>query len=385
MNDIPKRLKHSHLRPAKMTIDLPIASVLMPVYNGEAYLAEAVESVLEQTERNIEVIVVDDGSTDSSRAILRRFALQDARVRVFEEEHRGLVPTLNRGLEVARGKYICRLDADDIAMPDRIEKQVRFLDAHEDYVLVGGQVTLIGIAGEKIGTWERPLSHIEIETALQSTNCFMHTCVMFRRAEVVSAGGYDPLFILAEDYDLWVRLAANYRLGNLPDFVCRVRMHGNSSSPLGILRQSFTALCIRAAFRGASRETIRESVQAAEKDFFRVLSRLGFQNDEIAEGIVGVYLYWAGRYRSMGRQEMACKLLSELTQHLLELKCNPLYLARVYSLEFLVSMDAHNYARAVRYLLLALASSPGETGRRVLNKLTTPFSSGRNKVQTVHK
>ena len=142
----------------KMTAPLPIASVLMPVYNGEAYLREAVESVLGQTETNIELVAVDDGSTDSSRAILRQFALQDPRVRVFEEEHKGLVATLNRGLDVARARYICRLDADDIAMPDRIEKQVRFLDAHEDYVLVGGQVTIIDKAGEPMGTWEQPLT-----------------------------------------------------------------------------------------------------------------------------------------------------------------------------------------------------------------------------------
>jgi len=373
------------MRPEKMTGDLPIASVLMPVYNGEAYLAEAIESVLGQTEKNIEVVAIDDGSTDSSRAILRRFALQDPRVRVFEEKHRGLVPALNRGLEVARGKYICRLDADDIAMPDRVEIQVRFLDAHEDYVLVGGQATVIGQAGETIGTREQPFSHDEIEAALRSYCCLTHSAVTFRRAEVLSAGGYDSLFNPAEDYDLWVRLAVNYRLGNLPDFVCQYRVHGNQVCSSSIFKQSFMAMCIRAAFRGASRETIRESVQAKKKDFFLVLRRLGFRNDEIAEGIVGVYLYWVGRYRSMGRQEMACKLLSELTQHMLDLKCNSLYLARVYSLGILVSLDARNYARAARYLLLALALSPEETIRRLFKKLLTPFSSAHNRVKTAHK
>jgi hypothetical protein len=208
---------------------------------------------------------------------------------------------------------------------------------------------------------------------------------MFRRAEALSAGGYDSLFYPAEDYDLWVRLAANYRLGNLADFVCQYRVHGNQVGSSSILKQSFTAMCIRAAFRGASREMIRESVQAGEKDFFLVLRRLGFQNDEIAEGIVGGYLHWAGRYRSMGRQEMACKLLSELTQHLLDLKCNSLYFARVYALEVLVSLDARNYARAARYLLLALALSPVETIQRVFRKLLTPFLSAHNRVKTAHK
>jgi glycosyltransferase involved in cell wall biosynthesis len=365
-----------------MTRDLPIASVLIPVYNGEVYLAEAVESALGQTEKNIEVVLVDDGSTDSTRAILRRFALQDARVRVFEEEHRGLVPTLNRGLEVARGKYICRLDADDIAMPDRVEKQVRFLDAHEDYVLVGGQDILIGEAGETIGLREHPLSHVEVKKELRDSCCFTHTSVMLRRAEALSAGGYDPLFFHAEDYDLWVRLAAKYRLGNLPDIVCRVRMRENSTSSSGLLRQMFTAMCIRASFRGASRETIRESVQVGKKDFFPVLRRLGFQNDEIAGYVSGGYLYWAARFRSMGNLETALKLVSEATEHLHELKCDSLYLARVYSLGILVSLDARNYTRAARFLLLALASSPGETTRRVFKRLSTRLSSGRKRVQT---
>lgn len=361
-----------------MTDDLPIASVLMPIYNGEVYLAEAIESVLGQTENNIEVVAVDDGSTDSSRAILRRFALQDARVRVFEEEHRGLVPTLNRGLDVARAKYICRLDADDIAMPDRIEKQVQFLDGHPDYVLVGGQVTLIGKAGETIGTWEQPLPLVGVEKALSSPGCIVHSAVMYRRAEALSAGGYDPLFHLAEDHDLWFRLAANYRLGNLPDFVCRVRVHGSSVSPLGIPRQMFTVMCVQAAFRGASRETIREGVQAEEKDFFPVLRRLGFRNDEIAERMTGGYLYWAARLRLIGCPEAAFKLLSEAARHLLEWKCDSRYLARVYSSLIICSLDAHNYARAARYLLLALATSPAVTSRRVWNKLSFPFSSGRS-------
>lgn len=368
-----------------MTIASPIASVVIPVYNGEAYLAEAIESALAQTETNIEVVVVDDGSTDSSRAILRRFALQDARVRVFEEEHRGLVATLNRGLEVALGRYICRLDADDIAEPSRIEKQVKFLEARQDYVLVGGQVTVIDKDGETIGARERPLLYAEVETALRRSNCFTHSSVMFRRTEVLREGGYDPLFNLAEDYDLWVRLAAHYRLGNLPDCVCLYREHGNQVSSSVMLRSAFTTMCIRASFRGASRETITKSMRAVEKDFFPVLRRLGFQNEEIADGMMGGYIYWAGRFRSLGCLEMASKTLSEAAQNLRDWKCDSLYLARVYSLEVLVSVDAHNYLRATKYMLLALVYSPGETSRRVFNKLFAPFSSNRSRVPTVQE
>ena len=368
-----------------MTTDRPIASFLVRVYNGEAYLAEAIESALGQTEKNIEVVVVDDGSTDSSRAILRRFALQDERVRVFEEEHKGLVYPLNLGLQVARAKYVCILDADDIAMPDRVEKQVAFLDAHEDYVLVGGQVILIGRTGEQIGERDLPISHTQAEAALRSSCCFTHSAVMFRRAEVISAGGYDPMFTTgAEDYDLYVRLATTFRIGNLPDVVCRYRMYGDQISFSGVLKQAFTAMCARAAFLGASRKTILESVQAEEKNYLPTLRRLGFGDDEIADGMFGRYIYGVGRLRSVGRREIALKLLSELTQHLLEWKCSPAYLARVYRLEVLVSLDTRNYMRAARYLLQALASAPGETSRHLLRKLLTPFSGNRKRVQTVY-
>lgn len=366
---------------ADLTGNPPIASVLMPVYNGEAYLAEAIESLLGQTERNIEVVAVDDGSTDSSREILRRFATRDTRVRVFEEDHRGLVATLNRGLEVACGKYICRLDQDDIAMPDRVEKQVRFLEEHPDHVLVGGQAIMIGKIGEKLRSWEQPLCYPEVLASLEKGCRFQHSSVMFRRAEVLSEGGYDPLFTTAEDYDLWVRLAVNYRLANLPDLVCQYRVHGNQISCSGILRQSFLAMCIKAFYRGASREMIRKSAQAEEGDFFEVLRNLGYSDDEIAGSLAGGFLHWVATLRSAGRLESALKLLSEVEGHLKKANCHPRYLAQAYWGEILVSLDAHDHRRAVRSLLRAFASSPWRTARRVIGKLLAPAPVPRDPLQ----
>jgi hypothetical protein len=201
---------------------------------------------------------------------------------------------------------------------------------------------------------------------------------MFRRAEVLSVGGYDQLFDPVEDYDLWVRLAANYRLGNLPDLVCGYRMHGNQMSSSGILRLVFKAMCVRAAFRGASREMTRESVQADKKDFFPVLRSLGFGNDEIANSVTGEYTFWVTTLRRTGRREVALTLLSELAQHLITLKCDSADLYQVYSLGIVVSLEARYYGRTARYLLLALASSPGRTCRRVFTRLSTFFFNGNN-------
>lgn len=354
--------------------DSPIASVLMPVYNGDAFLVEAIDSALAQTEKNIEIVAVDDGSTDSSREILYRYAAQDTRVRVFEEKHQGLVATLNRGLEVARGKYICRLDADDIATLNRVEKQVRFLEEHPDYVLVGGQVTLVNTAGETIRTRKQSLSTIEIEQELGSHNPFIHSSVMYRRVDALHAGGYDPAFLHTEDYELWVRLAANHRLGNVPDEVCRYRVHENQVSSTNLLRQSFTAHCIRAAFRGASREAIKENVQAEEKDFMPALRRLGYSDDEIAAGIAGGYLIWVSQLNSAGNRELAFKLLSDVQKYLKEMKASSRYLAQTYSWEFIVSLGAHNFLRAARSLFLAFASAPRKTARNILGRLFTPLA-----------
>jgi glycosyltransferase involved in cell wall biosynthesis len=353
----------------------------MPVYNAEAYLAEAVESALGQTEKNIEVVAVDDGSTDSSREILRRYAGRDPRLRILEEEHRGLIAALNRGLEVAQGEYICRLDADDIAMPDRVDRQVRFLQEHLDYVLVGGQVATIGSAGEDIGTVGTQFTGLDLAEYLKAGCCLVHSSVAFRRAEVLSAGAYDPLFVTVEDYDLWVRLVEDYRLAKLPEIVCKFRVHGDQVSVSRILRQYLSTMCIRAAFRGATREAIRDGVRADEKDFLKVLRQLGYSDDEIAANLTNTFLHWTGRLRSAGNRESASKLLLELKGYIQEMRCDSRFLAQAHWWHSRLSLDAHCYTTAAQFLFRAAASSPRVAAKRLLGRLLAPLSSGRRRAE----
>lgn len=352
----------------------PIASFLTAVYNGDAHLVEALESALGQTEKNIEIVAVDDGSTDSSREILRKYSHKDPRLRVFVEPHRGLVGTRNRALEEARGKYISVLDQDDVAMADRVEKQVRFLEQHPDCVLVGGQVETIDRTGAGIRSVGERLTGQDLAGHLENGCFLIHSSVTFRRAEVVSAGGYDPLFMPADEYDLFVRLAKNYRIASLPEIVCRYRVHGGQTSVSRILRQYLSVMCIRATFRGASRAAIRMSMQGDERNFLPVLRELGYSDDEIVANLTNTFLHWAARLRSVGDFESASELLLQAEGYVKGMKCNSHYLAQVYSWDARVDLASHHYIKAAHSLLLAFASSPVDTVRYATAKLLASFS-----------
>ncbi len=209
----------------------PAISVLMPVYNAERYVAQAVESILSQTFADFELLITDDGSSDRSLKILQRYAAQDSRIKLTSQPNRGLVKTLNQMLLEARGELIARMDADDISMPDRFARQVEFLRLHPDVVCVGGAYDLIDEVG-----WV--LSHLllgedddEIQRfALAGMTPINHPSAMFRRDTILQVGGYDEAFWPAEDLDLWLKLGEVGKLANLPDTVLQYRQHHQSVS-----------------------------------------------------------------------------------------------------------------------------------------------------------
>ncbi len=212
--------------------DGPRVSVVMPFFNSAEYVEEAIESMLSQTYRALEVIAIDDGSTDDGLAIVQRIAARDQRVRVISEGKRGFVVSLNRGLALARGEYIARMDADDVSLPDRIAKQVAFLDSHPDVGVVGGQI--LAVLDGKVLTlpwWlDAPLDHDAIESALWHRNSIYHPTALLRRDVLLAASGYRSAFTVVQDYDLWLRLAARTRLANLPDRVLRYRFHDKQAT-----------------------------------------------------------------------------------------------------------------------------------------------------------
>lgn len=207
----------------------PTVSVVIPVYNGEGYVSDAIASILAQSFRDFELILIDDASTDRSLDILRSY--DDPRVRVARNDvNLGLAGTHNRGLDLARGRYTAMLDHDDWSYPDRLAGQVAFLDQHEDYVLVGGWAEIMDAQGRTTRRQKRyPLSAEEIQAGLLFRCCLFHPSIM-ARTQIMREHRYRDGFAISDDFDLFVRLSRSYRLGNLPRVLVRHRRHQSRTS-----------------------------------------------------------------------------------------------------------------------------------------------------------
>ena len=200
-------------------------SVLLPTMNSERFLRETLQSLEAQTYRDFELVVVDSGSHDATRAILAEpwsFA-----TRVLDASGKNLPESLNLGIMQAAGEYIARIDADDLAEPERFVLQVAFLDQHPQAVLVGGQILIIDEDGRSLGARTYPTDPGRVRRGLAVKNVIAHPAVMFRRCAAVAAGLYDPKPPLrqCEDYDLWLRLMGQGELANLDVVVLRYRLH----------------------------------------------------------------------------------------------------------------------------------------------------------------
>ena len=204
----------------------PIVSVVMPVFNAEKFLAEAIESTLAQTFDDLELIAVDDESTDRSLEMLRDYESDDDRVRVIARPHTGLVGARNDGIDAACGKYVAALDNDDTMSPERLERQVEFLEHQEDFVAVGAAALLVDVDGDPLIERHLPTSADEIERELlNGRNPMMQPGVLFKREALLAISGYREGFEYSEDFDLFLRLSERGRLGNLDQVLLRHRQH----------------------------------------------------------------------------------------------------------------------------------------------------------------
>ncbi|WP_103030328.1 glycosyltransferase [Salinibacter altiplanensis] len=203
-------------------------TVLMSVYNGLPYLDQAIESILGQTFSEFEFLIIDDASGDGSREVLKDWAKRDRRIRlIFHDENRGLGYSLNEGVKEARGTWIARMDDDDISFPDRLERQVAYLDDHPNVDILSGWAIDCDADGKPLRLRQVPVSHGEI-VRLIWTIPMIHPAVIFRREAVLEAGSYSKKLRRRQDYDLWFRCAAEgHRFDNLPEPLIYYRFTDN--------------------------------------------------------------------------------------------------------------------------------------------------------------
>jgi len=207
----------------------PLVSVVLPVHDGERFLAAAMDSILQQTYRHLELIVIDDGSTDGSAALAASYS--DPRVRLVRNgRNLGLVATLNHGLDLARGEFIARMDADDVALPERLALQVQRMLAEPELVVLGTDISYVDEAGSTLrAPGALPCGPALVRWRLLRGTGLYHPTVMIRRS-ALGAERYLSEFVHAEDYELWLRLSRRHRLDNLPGRLLQHRRHGGSVS-----------------------------------------------------------------------------------------------------------------------------------------------------------
>lgn len=201
-----------------------LISVILPVYNGEEYLDEAIQSILNQTYTNFEFIIINDGSTDKSLEIIKKYKEKDQRIVVISRENKGLIATLNEGIQKAKGKYIARMDQDDISLAKRFEEQIKFLEKNHE---IGACGTWVEVFGENIKTkkWKLSCSNKRLKAELLFSSCFAHPSVMIKKNILIENNiFYDKNFLHVEDFHLWSILSKKTNFTNINKILFRYRI-----------------------------------------------------------------------------------------------------------------------------------------------------------------
>lgn len=223
-----------------MVLAVPRLSVVMSVFNAERFLESAIRSILNQTFADFEFLILDDGSTDRSADLILQFSQQDPRIRPFLRGNGGLVSALNYLLAESRAPLVARMDADDICLPHRFDRQIRFLNAYPDYGVIGSWSDDIDEHGApyECSAKPQPLTHADFLQAVAADEPLMcHPVVMYRKATVLNVGGYREAYRHVEDYDLWLRLSRVTKLGSLPERLIRYRHYEQQVSSLHSTQQ----------------------------------------------------------------------------------------------------------------------------------------------------
>jgi glycosyltransferase involved in cell wall biosynthesis len=282
----------------------------MAVRDGAAYLPQAVESILAQTLGDFELIVVDDGSRDATPDILAEFARGDERLRILPGKPSGAGAARNRAGRQVRGRFLAAMDADDIALPSRLELQVEFLDSHPDVVVVGGAGMFIDEHGAELGVLEYVEADANVTELLNTGQSpVIHPAATMRTQAFRVASGYRTIFEVAYDYDLWLRMAGQGRITNIPQTVLGYRVHPGQVSTRN-LRKTAEETCIALASARARARADPDPLDSVTSLDPTVMARLGIKPQEVAAREVHYALWLAGTLARGGRDDLANPLWS---------------------------------------------------------------------------
>ena len=223
-------------------------SVIMSVYNDEKYLSIAIESILNQTYKNFEFIIINDGSTDGSINILEYYQKLDSRIIVINQENVGLTKSLNKVIKISKFQYIARMDSDDISDKFRLEKQIAFLKHNKGYALVGTNIIKIDKNGNEIEKNKTKYSYKDILNTFKTRNCIAHGSVLLNRQLLGDMLYYDENFLYAQDFKLWTKISKKYKIANLKEYLYNLRIHEVSISKNKIKEQSISAAVVSYEF-----------------------------------------------------------------------------------------------------------------------------------------
>src|SRR5256885_782330 len=284
---------------------MPEVTLVMSVFNGELFLPAALESIMAQSMRDFAIIVVNDGSTDRTAEILEEYAGRSERMQVVHQQNSGVVDAANRACALARTPYIARMDADDISLPDRLERQLSFLQRRREVALLGGAAEFINESGDVLFTVDVPTQHDEIKVILPERNVFVHSAVVMRRDALLAVGGYRRAFSdTAGDYDLWLRIVERYEAANLAEVIVRYRVHRRQTTTMRLEEQTLAAMGARlsARLRRSGRPDPFDAMNAVTRD---TLIRLGMTAAEIEKEVATVAGSWANVMGEAGYHDTA--------------------------------------------------------------------------------
>jgi len=249
-----------------MRTDNPLVSVVMPVYMADDFLLGSIDSILNQTYENLELLIICTDPTSKTIEILDVYARSDERIKIDYNQEEGLIESLNRGCRSARGRYIVRMDADDISCTDRIEKQVTFMEEHPDIGFSGSLMEVIDRSGKFVRMRNYPVSPLVIKWTLMYANCLAHPTIIMRRDIAKLLGFYRKEALYVEDYDLWVRASAVSHLSNIPEVLVKYRFHENNCSRVHELEKRDNEVIVScSAIQKAWCDTIDEDLFCAFK------------------------------------------------------------------------------------------------------------------------